>query len=333
MESCCDARRAFDQRDELEEERKRLADQRREYTKILTEVGRLEYIGERLSQAALAVTDTIGSVYEKNESAYNHGDGEAVLVFADWHYGMTASGAWNEYDTYKCIARVQDVANRAAARIKHNGCRKLHIVVLGDLCHGAVHASARVASEELVADQLMQVSELLAQTIEYLSALVEETLVYVTYGNHMRTVQNKKDSIHRDNMERIIPWWLKHRLASHDDIFVQEESHNELIYFDVCGTGFCATHGDLDSVSKSPLILSTLFQRKYGKQVDCVLLADKHHREEIENLGIQSMICGALCGTDDYANDKRLYSTPEQLLLIVEPGIGIDAMYHLRCTE
>ena len=41
---------------------------------------------------------------------------------------------------------------------------------------------------------------------------VNEVSVYSTYGNHARTVQKKEDSIHSDNMERIIPWWLSYRL-------------------------------------------------------------------------------------------------------------------------
>lgn len=44
------------------------------------------------------------------------------------------------------------------------------------------------------------------------------------------------------------------------------------------------------------------------------------------------MICGALCGADDYANDKRLYSTPSQLLLIFNPIDGLDAEYRLKCN-
>ena len=207
----------------------------------------------------------------------------------------------------------------------------MHVVVLGDLIHGAIHTSARVASEELVSDQLMQVSEILAQSIAELSRYVEHTNVYMTYGNHARTVANKKDSIHRDNMERIIPWWLKARLTNCESINIVDESDNEFLFMDICGYGVCASHGDLDSVKTSPKALSTLFHRRYGKRVDYILLADKHHREEFEEYGVCAMLSGSLCGTDDYANDKRLYSNPEQLMLIFSPGVGVDATYHLKC--
>ena len=63
---------------------------------------------------------------------------------------------------------------------------------------------------------------------------------------------------------------------------------------------------------------------------DYAILADKHHKESFEELRIDSMIVQSLCGTDDYANGKRLYSTPGQLMLVFVPGIGADARYQIK---
>ena len=213
-----------------------------------------------------------------------------------------------------------------------HSCRKLHIVILGDLYHGAIHNSARVASEELVCDQLMQAAEVLAQSIEYLSQFVEETEVYMTYGNHARTVQNKHDSVHRDNMERIVPWWLEQRLARYDNITIRPDEGHEFVFVTSCGRDICATHGDNDSVRSAPRMLATLLQKKCGRNIEYILLGDKHHRESFDELGVTALLCGSLCGTDDYANSKRLYSEPSQLLLITNPECGVDAEYRIKCN-
>lgn len=324
-----------DQTIELQKQSQRYFDQRREYNKIVAREGRWEHLESVLADAADRVTGSIGKIYSdvRFSDVLQGADktSEAVLVLSDWHYGMTADNVFNHYNTDVCVERVDHVAQEAIRRIMLHKCAKLHIVVLGDLIHGGVHASARVASEELVADQLMQVSEILAQTIEYLSQFVEHTYVYMTYGNHARTIQNKKDSIHRDNMERIIPWWLAERMKHHDNINIVAESDNEFLMLDVAGHVFCASHGDLDTVKTSPRLLSTLFQKKYGLDVEYILLGDKHHRETFEEIDVCAMICGSLCGTDDYANSKRLYSRPEQLLLIVNEEFGVDAEYRIRC--
>ena len=322
----------------MREERQRLFDQRRELNKIVSADARKNHIYERIATAAESLNETIGILYdyntESNSSETHNSNNEAVLVFSDWHFGMKTENIFNKFNTKICKERIQKVTNAAAKRIKFHECSKLHIIVLGDLYHGAIHTGARVASEELVADQLMQVTELLAQSIEYLSRFVKETVVYSTYGNHARTVQNKNDNIHRDNMERIVPWWLNERFANRDNITIMTDKDNELyefLFVRSCGYNICATHGDKDTIRTATRQLPTLFNKKFGRDIDYILLGDKHHRESFNELCIDAMLCGSLCGTDEYSNDKRLYSEPSQLLLILNPDDGVDAEYHLKC--
>lgn len=315
---------------ELEKERQRFYDQRREYKKLIREEGRYEYITERLTQAAENLSDSFMPIPDSRRSALSYAGRDAVIVFADWHYGMNAHNIWNDYDVEIFRLRLRNVIDSAIEKIKINGIRNIHIVILGDMIHGAIHNSARVASDELVSDQLMHVSEYLARAIIELSSYADTTFVHSTYGNHARTVQNKKDSIHRDNIERIIPWWLEQRVKHIDNIIIDNDSDTEFIHFNVRGHGFCGSHGDLDSVKSSPRLLYSLFEKKYGEKIEVILLGDKHHRESFEELGVMSIISGSLCGSDGYANNHRLYSSPEQLMITVTDD-GVDAIYHLRC--
>lgn len=320
--------------DELKKERQKFFDQRREYNKLISADGRAEHLYERLEEAANNLPNTVGEIFTNTlpYSDYKTNiDNEAVIVFSDWHYGMTASNVFNTYNKDICKQRVCSIVKSASERLKLHRCSKLHVVILGDMFHGSIHTGVRVASEELVCDQIMQVSEILAQSIMALSEIVDFTFVYYTYGNHGRTIQNKKDSIHRDNIERLVPWWLNQRLSHKDNVVFVPEENTEFVFINAAGHEMCATHGDLDSVKSSPRLLTTLFNKQYGKNIECILLGDKHHRESFEELGVVSMICGSLCGSDDYANDKRLFSSPSQLMLIVNSDVGIDAEYRLSC--
>ena len=314
---------------EARKESKRLFDQRREFNKLVDRIGRTENLEDRLVEAAAALNESTPLNVDKS-SVYAYGDNEAVIVFADWHYGMVTDNIWERYNTEVCRCRVERLVETAIERIRLHRCRRLHILLLGDMAHGAIHTSARVASEELVCDQVMQVSEIIAQAVAALADAVDETVIHATYGNHLRTVQNKQDSIHADNMERLIPWWLEQRLGDRGDIQFPQAEYYEFLYFNVCGYQICATHGDLDSVKNAGRTLNTLFVKKYGSGIDYVILADKHHKEEFEELGIESMIVRCLCGTDEYANGKRLYSTPGQLMMVFTPGIGADAYYQIK---
>lgn len=318
---------------ELRKERQKFFDQRREYNKLLTLSGRHEHLYEALLDSASDLVNTVGKLYDGYAPNIDTSNNEAVLVLTDWHYGMTTDNVFNKYNTKICRERVKKVIDSAKNKLLLHKCKRLHIAILGDLYHGAIHTSARVASEELVCDQIMQVSEILAQSIGELSKYVDDVVVYMTYGNHGRTIQSKKDNIHRDNMERIIPWWLTERLANlgADNVVVAPDTETEFLFITAAGHELCASHGDIDGARTSPRFLPTLFQKKYGKDVEYILLGDKHHRECFEELGVTAQICGALCGSDDYANEKRLYSTPSQLLLIVNPEDGVDAEYQIKC--
>lgn len=316
----------------LRKEKQKYYDQRREFNKLLSNDGRREHMFESMAKSASELNETIGRCYEYFQiDDEDVSENDAVLVLSDWHYGLVADNVFNKYDTKICRERVQCVFEKAIKRALLHDCRKMHIVILGDMVHGAIHTSARVASEELVCDQIMQVAEILAQSIELTCQCIPEVKVYMTYGNHGRTVQNKNDNIHRDNMERIIPWWLKQRLANHKSIEVVDNFDNEFLFINARGHYICASHGDLDSVSSSPRLLGALFAKKYGVNIECILLGDKHHHESFDELGITAILCGSLCGADEYANSKRLFSKPEQLLLIVNEEVGIDAEYRIGC--
>lgn len=317
---------------ELQKEAQKLYDQRRERKKFITEISRAEHLEDALIEAANRLNTTKElSKYTRPESSC--GAPEAILVFSDWHYGMTAENVWNTFDKEICKKRIETVVGKAADRLVLHDCGALHIVVLGDLIHGAIHTSARVASDELVCNQLMQATELLAEAINELSQYVPHTYIYTTYGNHARTVQSKNDSIHKDNMERVIPWWLEQRFQGRGDIHVVKQNDDELIELNILGHCGYAAHGDIDSVKSSPKILNVLWNRSHDSKLEFALFADKHHYEAFEELGVASMVADALCGADEYANNRRLYATPGQLMLVVDRENGIDATYHLKAEK
>jgi len=313
---------------EMKKEQKKLQDQRREYTKLLTSDARLEAITERLWDAANRLS--MEKPLEVPQIQYDYTDNDAVLILTDWHYGMVAGNMWNHFDTTVCKERVERLVAETIKRLELHRPKTLHIMLLGDFCHGACHVSARVASEELVCEQLMHVSELLAEAISKLAGYAQKTWVYSTYGNHMRVVQSKKDSIHYDNFERIIPWWLQQRLIGTGVIVVEPEYPEFAVAYPCNKFVVTGCHGDLDFSKQTGQVLNSLFQKRRGLSIDCVVMGDRHSHQEFESFGIDVVVVRSLCGTDEYANTKRLYSIPGQTLMIFNPSCGRDATYNIR---
>ena len=317
-----------EQLDEIYKAKRQLWDQRREYNKELTRDARAEHLTEKLIEAAnLAPLQNYSDIFMFRNCV---SDKEAVLALSDWHYGQISKNIWNEYNTEICKQRVSKLFGKVVNAVQEHNISTLHIVLLGDFVNGAIHTGSRVASEEYTCDQLMHVSEILANFINELSPCVNEVNVYSTYGNHARTVQNKNDSIHADNMERIIPWWLKQRLMKNSKVNIIDSEHYEFIYFNVCGYNVVCTHGDLDKLNDLGVVVNSLFTKKYGKTIDYTFSGDKHHLESFEQFGVESALVGSLCGTDEYANNKRLYSHPMQTLCIFTPEDGKQCTYNIK---
>ena len=104
-----------DKRKELQKEKQKFADQRREYNKLLNKDGRFEHITDCLRESAERLNET-ASLNERTKIDIA-GDNEAVLVLNDWHYGMVTDNIWNHYDTDVCKKRVANVVNEAIERI------------------------------------------------------------------------------------------------------------------------------------------------------------------------------------------------------------------------
>lgn len=218
--------------------------------------------------------------------------------------------------------------DKVIEKIKLYSIRKLHVVLLGDLINGVLHTTSRIKSSEDAVDQLMHVSERIAELISDLDWYVDQTKVYCTYGNHARVTQNLKESIHSDNMERVIPFWLKERLRDFESVQFVDDCAHEIIRLNVCGHETGAVHGDLDGGKDPALILSKLYEKNFGVPMEYLITGHFHNSFVRESMGIEQVGVGSLCGSDEYAKDKRLFSKPSQTMLIYNND-GLDSIHEI----
>lgn len=316
-----------EQTDEMYKAKKQFQDQRREYYKMLTKDARFENLEKEL--IAVAKNLNTEKMLSGGNTYYLEQNNEAVICLTDWHYGAVTDNIWNRYNVEVCKNRVNILVEKAKSYLRLHGIGKLHVLLLGDFISGSIHTGVRVASEENTCEQLMNVSELLAETINELSSMVNEVYVYSTYGNHARTIQNKNDSIHSDNMERIIPWWLTWRLQRNEKVNIVDSDFHEFIYLKVCGHDTIGVHGDLENFKKLGTDMHMLFSKQYGFDIEYVFSGDKHHNESNDYYGIENVLVSSLCGTDNYANNKRLYGKAGQTLCIFNQEDGKVCTYNI----
>ena len=314
---------------EIQKEKQKLYDQRREFNSLARKAARSENLEDALACAADGLNQTLPLIGESYVSDFID-DSEAVLTLCDWHYGLVIENIWNTYNVNVCKHRIEVLKEQVIKKLRMHSPVKLHVLLLGDLANGVIHTSSRVASEEGAADELMQVSEIVAEFIAEISRYVPSVDVHCNYGNHMRSVQNVKDSIHSDNMERIIGWWLVQRLQNNKNIHIIEPEYYEFTLITAAGNNIVAVHGDLEKGFDSiPVTMNMLFTKKLGIGVDYTISADKHHLEAVDKFGVQSFLAPSLCSTDNYANDIRAYSHPSQILMFFNKR-GLDDLCDIR---
>lgn len=315
--------------DEIYKAKKQFYDQRREYNKLLIDAARTDNLFDELKRAAdrLQELKPLGrfAVVDQLHVMNN----EAVLVLSDWHYGMVADNVWNQYNIAIADRRIARLRDKVIEKINLNAVGRLHVVLLGDLVNGSIHNTCRIKASEDTVDQIMHVSERIAELLGELAEYTPEVCVYSTYGNHARTVQNLKDSIHSDNLEKIIPFWLKERLKLNDHIVFMDNNAHEIIRMNVLGHETGAVHGDLDTGKDAALILSKLYEKNFGRSMEYLITGHMHNSFIHEALGIEQIGVGSLCGSDEFAKNKRLFSRPSQTLLIYNEG-GLDSIHEIN---
>ena len=301
-------------------------DQRREYNKLLRDDARWDYILGEMVKAAEKVSEIRPLERYDAGLSFERFDKEAVLLLSDWHWGMMTNNVYNSYNPEIARTRIEKLRDEVIRRMRENGCYMLTVILLGDLINGQIHTTSRILAAENVVDQVMNVAEIAAELINDLSSHVNRTRVFATYGNHGRAFPDKKQSIHGDNLELIIPWWLFERFADREDVSIEFNNVHELVGVWVReNTLICGVHGDLESKGTA-LELALLCERNFDKMPDYIVSGHLHTPTGSENLGIVSIQNGSLCGTDEFAKNHRLFARPSQSMLIFTKD-GLDSIH------
>lgn len=316
--------KSFDeQKAELYRERTKLRDTYAAYRRTLRDDARIELFKEEIVRAAEKMCDL-----PKVKPMETIGDRttEMVVGVSDLHLGENFSNSYNSYSPEIAVKRL----NKFAANIK-DYCEKfnvkvLHVLNMGDMIAGIIHTSIRLEQTINVVDQAMMAAEMLA---EFLNTLQEAAPV-VTYrsvtDNHARLSPNKDEAIEKENLNRIIDWFIKERLKNTDIMFPNDNIDAGVGMFRINGKLFMFAHGHEDK--KSSVVQDMIGLT--NEWVSCIFLAHFHNSAEHTFQNCKVYVNGSIMGTDTYAYGRRLFSEPEQKLLVFDGDNVVDINIRLK---
>lgn len=305
-------KRLQSKKDEEYKERVRLQDARREYNKELRAEARYENLVNIMKDCLSNVATSNIEFGEKHLHIENKKSKYAILMFSDWHYGALCDSQWNYYDTNVAKERAEQLVAKTQSYILSLGITDLIVEINGDMCEGMINIGNRVASEESVVEQIINVSKLLSKCILSLKSYVNSIKVVTTLGNHGRLTPNRKEQAdERENFEMLIPEFL--RLTLGDDIPIVTSQGLDFVKYEFDDKIICLSHGHHDKVNSA---IDNMI-RVYKVVPDEIHLGHWHHMSDLNDSNIHVVVNGSIKGVDDFGlKATRCTTQPSQNLIV-----------------
>lgn len=294
---------------EFKKQKFQYQDQKREYENLIRQQARFEHLKDEIVKSIDKLKVCKPLVFNKKSPTLSNV--KANTLWSDWHFGSDFKNSLNAYNPQIFKERLKRLVEETVYYIEKHNVSELTIGLLGDFLNGAIHVSTRVQSSENVIRQVQVVSESICEAVVEISKYVDKIKIINIIGNHARLVPEKTQSVFKENLEKLIPWYLESRLSQFDNIEIRSDEDGYYVD-EINGEKVIYVHGDLDHISS---VAKTLPQM-LGIVPKYIFCGHIHH-DTVKEVGRTKVISnGSLVGIDDYAISKRFYAEPMQKMHI-----------------
>lgn len=292
-------------------EKQKVRDWYNAYRRDIREEARIENLVDEIKLTVDKLNSLPVIKYESKDDVIL--DKEAVLLLSDLHIGVDCNNYYNSYNQTIAKERLEKLLKETIDYCRSNHVKKLNILNLGDMVAGLIHTNARIEQQMDVAEQVMIAAEYISQFLNELQKGVSEITYRSVYDNHSRLVANKNDHIEKEQLSRIIDWFIKERLKGTNIQFYDNDIDGGIGTLTLNnGQKMIFAHGHQDGRNSSYQNFIGLTQQ----WVDYICLAHYHNPASKDFQGCKVFINGSIVGTEQYAFGKRLFAKPSQKLLI-----------------
>ena len=310
------------QKQETQKERQKLSDERVELNRLIRQEARKESYADM-------VKSIICQNVEPKEIRYVNrpiiSSRDELVHITDIHAGIEIDNWANKFNGDVLQLRLQkylsDIIN---IRNLHN-CQNCYVVV-GEILSGIIHSNLRLQNNMDLMEQFKFVSELLATFFEKMSEHFDTVYVYTTPGNHSRITPKKEDALDGENMDILLPFYLKARLQNYESIVIVENTIDpEIAMFSIRGKKVFAAHGHKDTSAN----VVQNFTMMFGMKPDIVLLGHRHLNGMETVFNTKVIQSGCVSGSDQYCLGIRKTNRPEQTVSIIDEN-GLVCLYDIQ---
>ena len=310
---------------EVKKEKQKLSDERVEYNRQIRQEARKESYADMVKRIICENVEPI-KFWDLTYHFINPKEEADLLChLTDIHAGIYIKNWKNIFNEDILKTRIEKYINKIKdVRGRHNASNCY--IVIGEILSGLIHNNLRLQNNMDLMEQFKYVSELISAMLEELSHYFENIYVYTTPGNHSRVSPKKEDALDGENMDLLLPFYLKARLQNIPSIHIcDNEIDPEIAIFDIRGNTVMAAHGHKDSPSSVVQNFTLMFE----KRPDIVLLGHRHLNGLTTVYDTKVIESGCVSGTDQYAVSIRKVNRPEQTISVVNRD-GLECIYDIQ---
>lgn len=257
-----------------------------------------------------------------------------LCCISDIHYGATFSSENNSYSPKIVIDRLEYLSARLYEFINNKRLSHISIANIGDTIQGCLRLSDLRLNDSSVVKATIEISRIIAQFLNSLSAFVEITYYHVPSANHsqIRFLGSKAGELGDEDMEYLIANYIKDLCSNNQRITVVMADPNK-IYLDINIPGYevCSMHGHHVKNVENAIRDLSMVKRSI---IDYLIVGHFHAGKELTAYegclhDCEVLVCPSFVGSDPYSDHLLRGSKGAVKIFGFDPVYGHTETYKI----
>ena len=309
----------------MRKERIKLSDARVDYNRLIRQEARKESYADMVKNIICQNVEPIN--IPVHYTLFNSTT-DLLCHLTDIHTGIEIHNWKNDFDEDVLRNRIEKFTSDILdIRGQHNS--ENCYLVIGEILSGLIHSNLRLQNNMDLMEQFKYISELISAMLIRMANHFNHIYVYVTPGNHSRISPKKEEALDGENMDVLLPFYLKARLQNIENISICDNNiEPEIAMFNIRGNNVFAAHGHKDN----PASVVQNFTMLFGIKPDIVLLGHRHTNGLTTVYDTKVIESGCVSGTDQFAMSIRKANRPEQTVSVIGED-GLICLYDIKLDD
>lgn len=306
----------------MRKEKIKLSDARVEYNRLIRQEARKESYVDMVKRI---ICENVEPMNIPVHYTLFNSSTDLLVHLTDIHTGIEIHNWKNDFNADILRQRIEKFTSDILDIRGQHDSENCYLVI-GEILSGIIHNNLRLQNNMDLMEQFKYVSELISAMLSRMANHFNHIYVYTTPGNHSRISPKKEDALDGENMDVLLPFYLKARMQNIENITICDNIvEPEIAMFNIRGNNVFAAHGHKDSPSNVVQNFTMMFNIK----PNIVLLGHRHTNGLTTVYDTKVIESGCVSGSDQFATSIRKVNKPEQTVSVIGNN-GLICLYDIQ---